>query len=173
MRYPKRSASAAVMDSDVWRVPFERLLLTPPFAAPLSAIDFAIAGSSRLACEQSEIASLVDASFVGLSLGGDPGASDASVRIGAHECIGLGLVRAVDVSRGVLLLNTPVPAERLAQVRLLICGTIRVPVALLRASSLTAASPYLGHSSLKAAGSAAMKNRSNLVRGPAGGPAVR
>jgi len=37
-----------------------------------------------------------------------------------HECVGLGLVRSVDVPNGLIFLSTPAPPEQLARVRVLV-----------------------------------------------------
>ena len=47
-------------------------------------------------------------------------APDGSGGWSDHECVGLGLVRSVDVPNGLIFLSTPAPPEQLARVRVLV-----------------------------------------------------
>ncbi|KAJ3694113.1 hypothetical protein LUZ60_009593 [Juncus effusus] len=56
-------------------------------------------------------------------------------------CIGLGIVRGIDVSRGLLYVITPIPIQSLQKVDLLIQGLIEIPTSLLQVKGC--ASPYM------------------------------
>eukprot|EP00900_Chrysochromulina_parva_P000888 jgi/Chrpa1/107/Chrysochromulina_OHIO_Genome00012724-RA len=97
-------------------------------------------------------------------------APDGSGGWSDHECVGLGLVRSVDVPNGLIFLSTPAPPEQLARVRVLVRAALEVPLALFQPTALTGASPFLVADALKAAGTGGerMKSRNNIGRASAG-----
>ncbi|TVU21473.1 hypothetical protein EJB05_31109, partial [Eragrostis curvula] len=56
-------------------------------------------------------------------------------------CVGLGIVRGIDVQKGLLYLITPVPLDRLQNVNLLLQGLIEIPTSLLQVRGCV--SPYM------------------------------
>ena len=80
-------------------------------------------------------------------------------------CLGLGLVRSVDASAGVLHLLTSLPASSASAVTTLVVGRLELPAALL--TGPLHASPYLTTWALaqEGSGGAAMRSRNNLQRG--------
>nr|CAB3471940.1 unnamed protein product [Digitaria exilis] len=74
-----------------------------------------------------EIWRSLNATVVGLVVSG---ASEAARSI--PYCVGLGIVRGIDVQRGLLYVITPVPLERLQNVDLLQQGLIEIPTSLLQ-----------------------------------------
>ena len=90
----------------------------------------------------------------------------AEVAAGSR-CLGLGLVRSVDASAGVLHLLTPLPPGLASTVTTLVVGRLELPAALLTAP--LHASPYLTAWALaqEGSGGAAMRSRNNLQRGTA------
>ena len=90
----------------------------------------------------------------------------AEVAAGSR-CLGLGLVRSVDTSAGVLHLLTPLPPGSASSVTTLVVGRLELPAALLTAP--LHASPYLTAWALaqEGSGGAAMRSRNNLQRGTA------
>ena len=81
------------------------------------------------------------------------------------ECLGLGLVRAVDPAAKVLYVLTDVAAEELERVGALQVGRLQLPAALLQNGEYH--SPYLCRHAISAEGSGAaqIKARNNLLRG--------
>ena len=81
------------------------------------------------------------------------------------ECLGLGLVRAVDPAAKVLYVLTDVGAEELERVGALWVGRLQLPAALLQNGEYH--SPYLCRHAISAEGSGAaqIKARNNLLRG--------
>ncbi|KAL8028822.1 hypothetical protein ABFS82_14G183300 [Erythranthe guttata] len=80
-----------------------------------------------------EIYRSLNATIVGLAV------SSASEKL--PTCVGLGIVRAVDASKGVLYVITPVPVQILEDVNLLLQGFIQIPTSLLQAPGCV--SPYM------------------------------
>ena len=84
---------------------------------------------------------------------------------GPPLCLGHGLVRAVDASRGLLFLVTDVPREQLlSSCDLLMVGRLELPGQLLQADDM--ASPYVAPNCLAAEGTGAgiQRSRNNLMR---------
>lgn len=99
----------------------------------------------------------VNACIVGLgvtSVGRDIQDKNDRSRSSLPLCLGLGIVKAVDVTRGVFYISTPVPQEQLKQVDILLQGRVEIPVPLLMAKGYLC--PYL-------------KERSQLVEGVGAG----
>ena len=115
------------------------------------------------------VAMCLNASFVGLLRpGGTHAGADhhRAPSLASHECVGLALVRSVDVESSILFLSTPVPVEQLVGVTALARSTLDVPLALLQPTVLTPPSPFLSMDALAGAGGQRMRSRNNLVRGP-------
>lgn len=81
-----------------------------------------------------------------------------------HECLGLGLVRAVDGPRKQLYLLTDLSEQQLQKVDMLQLGKLELPDKLLECKSF--ATPYQGLFCLSstATGAGQIKSRNNLVR---------
>ena len=98
----------------------------PPFAVPMSAFtSIAVRPSDDLTggaggqMSARHVAMCLNASFVGLLRpGGTHAGADhhRAPSLASHECVGLALVRSVDVESSILFLSTPVPAEQLVGV---------------------------------------------------------
>ncbi|KAG8458280.1 hypothetical protein KFE25_001572 [Diacronema lutheri] len=83
------------------------------------------------------------------------------------ECVGLGIVRAVDVCKGELHILTPVPFDALQRVNTIVRGALQLPAAIMIGGAQPmAAMPYLTAESVTdaAAGAARMRSRNNLAR---------
>lgn len=78
-------------------------------------------------------------------------------------CLGLGIVRSIDMDAGILYVITPVPAERLVSCTVLSKGSQHLPSEMLF-DGQSCCHPYLSSEALTAGGGAAMKSRSNLQR---------
>uniref|UniRef100_A0A0A9CWF4 Uncharacterized protein n=1 Tax=Arundo donax TaxID=35708 RepID=A0A0A9CWF4_ARUDO len=105
----------------------------PPYQVPFSDVKV-----MHLHCEvpDSEIWYSLNATIVGLAV------SNASEAPGSvPNCVGLGVVRGVDVQKGLLYLITPVPLQRLQSVDLLLQGLIEIPTSLLQVRGCV--SPYM------------------------------
>lgn len=81
-----------------------------------------------------------------------------------RNCVGLGLVRAVDVHTGRLYMLCAVGREVMASVATLEVGKLELPVHLLQCGELT--SPYLSQHSISAegTGAATVRPRNNIMR---------
>ncbi|XP_057517240.1 polynucleotide 5'-hydroxyl-kinase NOL9 [Amaranthus tricolor] len=102
-----------------------------PYQVPISSIKI-----KQLHCEVSntEVFCSLNATIVGLAVScADP----QSLPI----CVGLGIVRGIDLSKNVIYLITPVPHKILAGVDLLLQGFIEIPTGLLQAQGCI--SPYM------------------------------
>ncbi|KAH8022551.1 hypothetical protein HPB51_025263 [Rhipicephalus microplus] len=69
---------------------------------------------------------------------------------GPYECLGYGLVRAIDPSEKLFYITTPEPSDRLSQVNALVRGDIHLPESLLTAQAQLlqcAWAPYLAKAS--------------------------
>lgn len=161
----------------------------PPVAVSFDAVDVAFAGSS---VPPSQLLWSLNASLVGLcvnpSRGTSPGESVAGdddnrpprVLLGsvAAPCLGVGIVRAVDAQRRLLLIATPLPLATVERVNLLVRSSLPIDELLLAgaggksdagvedAASLPPQAPYVVSDVVAArgTGSAAMQSRNNLKR---------
>lgn len=100
----------------------------PPFKVPLSRIKV-----MRLHCQVSrrEVFHSLNGTIVGLAVSSwVPSSSECCI----PWCVGLGFVRAVDISKEELYLITPVPRCSLEKVDLLLQGFIELPTCLLQVS---------------------------------------
>jgi len=139
-----------------WQAAISRLLREPPLAARLSELEVRLLHQPPL--PEGELLRSLNAAVVGLAARGGEGEAD--------ECLGLGIVRAVDPASESLLLVTPVPPAALARAAVLLRGSLELPVALLQPTPLTPASPYLGANALRGAGAGnkQMRSRNNIKR---------
>ncbi|CAL5045617.1 unnamed protein product [Urochloa decumbens] len=105
----------------------------PPYQVPFSDVTVA-----HLHCEvlAGEIWHSLNATIVGLAVSS---ASDATRSI--PYCVGLGIIRGIDVQNGLLYIITPVPLEHLQSVDLLQQGLIEIPTTLLQVRGYV--SPYM------------------------------
>ncbi|PUZ58389.1 hypothetical protein GQ55_5G506100 [Panicum hallii var. hallii] len=105
----------------------------PPYQVPFSDVTVV-----HLHCEvpAGEIWRSLNATIVGLAISN---VSEASRSI--PYCVGLGIVRGIDVQKGLLYVITPVPLERLQSVDLLQQGLIEIPTTLLQVRGCV--SPYM------------------------------
>ncbi|KAJ4765959.1 Polynucleotide 5'-hydroxyl-kinase grc3 [Rhynchospora pubera] len=84
-----------------------------------------------------EILHSLNATIVGLAV-----SSDRPTRANSYPwCIGLGIIRGIDVSRGLLYVITPVPIQSLQKVDILLQGLIEIPTRLLQVHGCV--SPYM------------------------------
>jgi polynucleotide 5'-hydroxyl-kinase GRC3/NOL9 len=127
--------------------------------------------------QQSELPLALNGALVGLAssrssssslLAGNGGKTEqqgvAALGPQLHECLGVGLVRAVDAQKGLLYLLTDMNEQRLQEVDVLMVGRLELPEKLSVTQQL--APPY---QSLFCLGSAAtgaglIKSRNNLLR---------
>ena len=75
-------------------------------------------------------------------------------------CVGLGIVRSVDVEKRVLYVLTPEPSEVLRDVNVLVVGSLQLPMVMVYDPNWCS-HPYF---SSEAVGGGVIKNRSNLLR---------
>lgn len=83
------------------------------------------------------------------------------------SCVGLGIIRAVDVATKSFFITTPEPLSKLKNVNVLLKGEMELPSALLLSGQIIQEkTPYLTTSSLakEGSGSAEMKSRNNIKR---------
>nr|KYP54825.1 Nucleolar protein 9 [Cajanus cajan] len=94
-----------------------------PYEVPIASIKI-----QHLHCEvpSSEIFFTLNASIVGLAV-------DSEGLENLPWCLGLGIVRGIDMVKGVLYVITPVPHSSLEKVNLLLHGYIQIPSCLLQA----------------------------------------
>ncbi|XP_042002168.1 polynucleotide 5'-hydroxyl-kinase NOL9-like [Salvia splendens] len=102
----------------------------PPYEIPISSIKI-----KHLHCQvtTTETFYSLNATIVGMAI--------SSVSEQLPQCVGLGIVRAIDTVKGVLYVITPVPPHILEDVDLLLQGFIQIPISLLQVQGCI--SPYL------------------------------
>ncbi|XP_057780713.1 polynucleotide 5'-hydroxyl-kinase NOL9 [Salvia miltiorrhiza] len=102
----------------------------PPYEIPISSVKI-----KHLHCQvaTTETFYSLNATIVGLAI------SSASEQL--PQCVGLGIVRAIDTFKGLLYVITPVPPQILEDVDLLLQGFIQIPTSLLQVQGCI--SPYL------------------------------
>ncbi|KAG6534504.1 polynucleotide 5'-hydroxyl-kinase NOL9-like [Zingiber officinale] len=111
------------------------LAAVSPYVVPFSKVKVI-----HLHCQvpSSEIFHSLNATIVGLAVSSDvPAKSKSKI----PPCVGLGIVRAIDVIKGLLYVITPVPFCILQKVDLLLQGFIEIPSGFLRVHGC--ASPYM------------------------------
>ncbi|KAI3943925.1 hypothetical protein MKW92_025848 [Papaver armeniacum] len=106
-----------------------------PYVVPISKIKV-----KHLHCQvpSSEIFYALNGSIVGLAV------SSAKSSDSEHEtpwCVGLGIVRGIDVSKGIFYVLTPVPLSILEKVDLFLQGLLQIPTRLLQVPGCL--SPYM------------------------------
>ncbi|XXG42462.1 hypothetical protein AAC387_Pa01g2737 [Persea americana] len=104
----------------------------PPYEVPTAKIKI-----MHLHCQvpDSEVSYSLNATIVGLAV------SCTKPESSTPWCVGLGIVRAVDVSKGLLYVITPVAQHNLEKVDILLQGFIEIPTRLLQVSGCM--SPYM------------------------------
>ena len=82
------------------------------------------------------------------------------------ECVGLGIVRGIDMERGLLYVLTPVAPRVLRSVNVVLRGQVDLPVELLADTASAVAEPYLVSDAITTlgAGGSVMRSRSNIKR---------
>ncbi|KAK1297866.1 Polynucleotide 5'-hydroxyl-kinase NOL9 [Acorus calamus] len=107
----------------------------PPYQVPISAVKV-----MHLHCEvpNNENFHSLNATIVGLAMNYGKSADSTPC---VPWCFGLGIVRSIDVSNGLLYIITPVPRCNLEKVDLLLQGFIEIPTCLLQVSGCL--SPYM------------------------------
>ncbi|XP_009631975.1 polynucleotide 5'-hydroxyl-kinase NOL9 isoform X1 [Nicotiana tabacum] len=103
----------------------------PPYEIPVSSIKI-----KHLHCEvpKSEVFYSLNATIVGLAV-------DSEYSESFPDCMGLGIVRAIDTLKHVLYVITPVPKSSMQKVDLLLQGFIQIPTCLLQVQGCI--SPYM------------------------------
>jgi hypothetical protein len=120
--------------------------------------------------EPGEIPVAINGAVVGLATSNSSSSSSCQAEASRtqqgllHECLGLGLVRAVDGPRKQLYLLTDLSEQQLQKVDLLQLGRLELPDKLLECKSF--ATPYQGLFCLSstATGAGQIKSRNNLLR---------
>ncbi|PIA62360.1 hypothetical protein AQUCO_00200394v1 [Aquilegia coerulea] len=107
----------------------------PPYEVPLSSIKV-----THLYCQvpSSESFHALNASIVGLAV---TSAKSTNSEACTPWCVGLGIVRGIDVSKDLLYVLTPVPQRVLVKVDLLLQGFLQIPTSLLQVQGYR--SPYM------------------------------
>jgi polynucleotide 5'-hydroxyl-kinase GRC3/NOL9 len=147
-----------------------------PFEASLAGLRVEVLHAQVV---PADLAAALNGAVVGLAAAaaapsdGDNEAVAAAASQQPRECLGLGLVRAVDARRQALYLLTDVPAEQLSRVEVLTLGKLELPDRLLEGRG--AASPYQGLFCLTstATGAGQIKSRNNLLRASRMGAGLR
>lgn len=149
-----------------------------PVAVPFDAVEIAFAGSS---VPPSQVLFSLNGSLVGLCMAppreneqqaankeeDDDEDRPPRIRLGpAHApCLGVGIIRAIDKDRRLLLVLSPLPLEQLQRVNLLVRSTI--PLGALVADVIDPVqAAYVGSDVLSSdgTGAAAMQSRNNIKR---------
>ncbi|KZV26532.1 hypothetical protein F511_18884 [Dorcoceras hygrometricum] len=107
------------------------LVAHPPYEFPISSVKI-----KHLHCQvhETEIFYSLNATIVGLAI-------SSSVNEQLPQCVGLGIVRAVDPSKDMLYILTPVPQQTMDDVDLLLQGFIQIPICFLKVPGYI--SPYM------------------------------
>ncbi|KAL2653489.1 hypothetical protein R1flu_021617 [Riccia fluitans] len=129
-----------------------KLVSCRPYQIPISAVDIC-----HLHCQvpESEKLHSINGALVGLGVSWKAGVKYSGGSI--LTCVGIGLVRGVDLEKGLLYVLTPLDMEILQDVDTLMQGWMEVPLPLLLARGYV--SPYLCHNSvaIEGTGSVAIK----------------
>lgn len=134
----------------------DRLAAAPPLEVSLDAITVRVLYT---AVPPAEAARVLNGAVVGLCKGIAPATSS---KLGV--CLGLGIVRAVDVTARKAYVLTPLSPAELEHVEVFEVGRLELPPALLQTKKFL--SPYVALHSLAASGTGAgvIKSRNNLLR---------
>lgn len=114
------------------------LVSRKPYEVPISAIKAIHLFYQVPACES--LYSL-NAAIVGLGVGSTPENHSNTQAKYQPLCIGLGIIRAVDIRKHLFYVITPLPLEKLQQVDTFLHGKMALPIPLLKAPGYV--SPYL------------------------------
>ncbi|XP_030531197.2 polynucleotide 5'-hydroxyl-kinase NOL9 [Rhodamnia argentea] len=103
----------------------------PPYEVPVSAIKI-----KHLHCQvpSTEVFYSLNASIIGLAI-------SSNKPDDVPSCVGLGIVRGIDLLKGSIYVITPVPLKMLVKVDLFLQGFIQIPTSLLQAQGCV--SPYM------------------------------
>lgn len=106
-----------------------------PYEVPISKMKI-----KHLHCEvpRSELFHSLNATIVGLAVDSE---EPAIAEYPIPWCVGLGIVRGVDLKKGTLYILTPVPSQRLKKVDLLLQGFVEIPTGFLEVRGCI--SPYM------------------------------
>ncbi|KAF5198920.1 Polynucleotide 5'-hydroxyl-kinase NOL9 [Thalictrum thalictroides] len=107
----------------------------PPYEVPLSSIKVTHLYSQ---VPSSEIFHALNASIVGLAVTSTKSTNSETC---TPWCVGLGIVRGIDLSKDILYVLTPVPQRVLVKVDLLLQGFLQIPISLLQVQGYR--SPYM------------------------------
>jgi len=134
------------------------LVRDTPYEVPFTALKIKHLHSE---VPPSESLRCVNATIVGLgvtSTDKDTRDNEDMSRSSVPLCLGLGIVKAVDMRKGVFYISTPVPQEQLQHVDILLQGRVEIPVPLLMARGFMC--PYLKKTSqiVEGVGAGAMKS---------------
>ncbi len=161
---PRRLRRGTYQGADLYATALH-LTAAPPYQVPLDAIQLRFMHGDVPAPHL--LGAALNCAVVGLA----SAARMAQSPNAPPPCLGVGLVRAVDMRRRVLYLLTPLPEEAMREVGLLLVGRAagELPSSLLQAGQAAAAAPYLslfalGGVSGAAAGATAGKARRNVGR---------
>ncbi|XP_010255658.1 PREDICTED: polynucleotide 5'-hydroxyl-kinase NOL9 [Nelumbo nucifera] len=107
----------------------------PPYEVPISSIKVL-----HLHCQvlSSEIFHSLNATIVGLAISSE---KPTQSEMCAPWCVGLGIVRGIDISKGTFYVITPVPWCSLQKVDLFLRGFIQIPACLMQVQGFI--SPYM------------------------------
>lgn len=135
----------------------DALATTPPYVTSLSGLKIDVLYSS---VPEAEVPYVLNATVAGLCVDLCDENEDKSLR----KCLGIALIRGVDVPGDKLYVLTPLDDDSLERVNVLEIGRLELPSDLLQTSQYL--SPYLTLHSLSAiaSGSAPQRARNNLVR---------
>ncbi|KAK9116970.1 hypothetical protein Sjap_015917 [Stephania japonica] len=118
-----------------WKDLAHALASLPPYEVPLSSVQI-----KHLHCQvpSTEVLHSLNATIVGLAVSS---AESSDLELCTPLCVGLGIVRGIDVSKGLIYVLTPVPLSNLKNVDLLLRGYVQIPTYLLQVPGCR--SPYM------------------------------
>jgi hypothetical protein len=160
------SSAAAVAGSadsaDDYAAAAAALAACPPYEVALS--DVAVECTHCSTAQPQQLPYLLNGSVVALLGPAFEGEGEGAAGQDARPCLGMGLVRAVDMGKGLLHVLTDLSEEVLQQVQVLQAGRLELPPALLQTAQLQ--SPYLSLFCLSggAVGAGTIKSRNNIQR---------
>jgi len=83
--------------------------------------------------------------------------------VDSSYCVGVGMIKMIDVERRLFYIVTPVSPTDLKQVNTLVRGSLELPPSII-IKEATINTPYLTSDAISALGSSLMKGRSDLQR---------
>jgi polynucleotide 5'-hydroxyl-kinase GRC3/NOL9 len=146
-----------------------RLAAAKPYAVPFEAVEYFFVGADRQdIVQEDDILNAFNGGIVGLSRrcesNDQPNPTD-----GHLECFGLGLIRAIDMSRRLFYILTPVDPSKLSLVTCLCGGNLQPPLQFYFRGVYAESFPYLAWDNANNGGSnqlgaEPMTSRNNIVR---------